>query len=54
MPGDIRSAFLKSQVPDKPTLFRLITRFVKRSNVSDRKVSGRPTTLNDVSVENIQ
>lgn len=45
---------MKSQVSDKPTLFRLLSRFGKTSNVSDRKVFGRPTALNDVSVKNIR
>jgi hypothetical protein len=53
MPGNFRSAFVRSQLPDKPTLFRLLARFGKISNVNDRKGSDRPTTLND-SVENIR
>jgi hypothetical protein len=42
---------MKSQVPDKPTLFRLLAHFGKTGNVSDQKSSGRPTALNDVSFE---
>ena len=42
-------------MPDKPTLFRVLARFDKKKcNVSDRKVSGLPTAMNDGSVENIR
>ena len=42
---------MKSQVPDKPTLFRLLARVGKKVMSSDLNVSDRPTTLNEVSVE---
>ena len=47
-------AFLKSEVPDKSTVFRLEARFRETGSVSDRKLSVYPTVLNDVSVENIR
>jgi hypothetical protein len=49
---DISSAFPKYQVPDMSAVFRSVTQL--RETGSDRKCSGRPTMLNDVSVENIQ
>jgi hypothetical protein len=50
---DVRSAFPKSQVPDKSTVLSLVARFREAGSVSDRKRSGRPILLRDVSVENM-
>jgi hypothetical protein len=50
--GDVRSAFPKSQVPHKSTVFHLIANFREKAIVSDPKHSGRPTVLNGVSVGN--
>jgi hypothetical protein len=51
---DFRNAFTKFEVPDKPTVFRLIACFREKGIVKDRKLSGRPAVLNDVSMENIR
>jgi hypothetical protein len=51
MPG---CAFPKCQVPDKLTAFRLVAHFRETGSGSDRKRSGRPTELHDISVENIR
>jgi len=52
-PDDFRKAFPRSQVPDYSTVFCLVARLRETCSASDRKVSGRHTALNDVSVENI-
>jgi len=38
-------------VPNKLTVFRVVTRFRGTGSVNDGKPSGRLTVLNDVSVE---
>jgi hypothetical protein len=48
---DFKSAFPKYQVPNKSTVFRVVTRFRGTGSVGDGKLSGRPTVLNDVSVD---
>jgi hypothetical protein len=40
-------------MPDKATLFCSVARFHEKVSGGDRKLPGRPTVLNDVSVENI-
>jgi hypothetical protein len=40
----------KSQVPDKSPMIRLVANFPETVSVGDRKRSGRPTLLSDVSV----
>jgi hypothetical protein len=51
---DIISAFPKYQVPDKSVVFRSVTCSHETGSVNNRKRSGHPTVLSDVSVENIQ
>jgi hypothetical protein len=41
-------------VSDKSTVFNLVALFRETGSVSDRKYSGRPTVLNDVTVENFR
>ena len=50
---DFRKAIQKSQVPDYSTLFCLVADFRETFSASDGRGSGRPRTLNDVSVEDI-
>jgi len=38
-------------VTNKSRVFRVVTRFRGTGSVGDRKLSGRPTVLNDVSGE---
>ena len=53
---DFGSAFRKSRVLNKAIVgqHRWVALFRKTGSVSDRKISGRPTELNDASMENIQ
>jgi hypothetical protein len=50
---DFSSAFPKSQVPYKSTVFHSVACFHETGSVSEWKCSGHPTILNDVSGENI-
>jgi hypothetical protein len=51
--NEFRNAFPNSQVPDSSQVIPLLSSFVENGSVGDRKVSGRPTVLSDVSVGKI-
>jgi hypothetical protein len=48
---DFKSAFPKYQVPNRSTVFRVVTRFCGTGSVGDEELSGRPSLLNNVNVD---
>jgi hypothetical protein len=52
--NDLRDTFSDSPVPNKSTVSRLVNRFRDTGSVLDRNRSGRPSVLNDDSLDDIR